>query len=504
MHILRSRYLYAAAALLTSLALLLGIPGSAPEAFASVISASDAAASEAEQEIASGTDVSYSDEPVSPWECAPAQCLAALLVDENSGRVLYDKKAHDRIYPASTTKVLTALLVIEAVEAGQISLEDEIQADVPILNSVIWDASHVSPRIKIDEKLTVENYLYCVMIESDCVCCNILGRHVSGSIDDFVALMNKRASELGCEDTHFSNAHGYPADDHYTTAWSLYLIAREAMKHELFRTICSTNEYTVPPSNIYKKERKLKNSNWLLGMPDKPAVKYDADYTYEPCIGIKTGYSSQAGSCLLSCAQQDGRTLYCVLLGAWALKLPDGSTRRRSFSESKRLLEWGFYNFDEHVCLRSGTIVGKCPISGGGRIKEVNLQTLSDVSAFLPKDINYTDLDMEIELYQHEFTAPVQRGEAAGKLRLSHDGTVVGETELICADRVDLPTTLELFLLRVSGMDDNMLRFDIEAGVLALLLIISLIKSAARRAKRKRALRRAAMERKQHEYRERW
>ena len=293
-----------------ALAVILALALFAAPAMPAYAAPADAAAAEepdadieADELVVTSTDTSPADVPavLTPWDCEAAQCRAALLVDEtNNHTILYEKNAHDSIPPASTTKMLTALLTVEAIERGELTLDEELQADAPILSSVIYDASHVHPRIKIDEKLSVEDYLYCVMIESDCVCCNILGRRVSGSVEAFVNLMNARAAELGCEETHFVNTHGYPAEGHRTTAWSLYLIAREAMRHDIFRKIVSTNQYTIQPTKAYPKERHLKNTNWLLGMPEKTDIKYDADYTFADCVGIKTGYSSEAGSCLVS------------------------------------------------------------------------------------------------------------------------------------------------------------------------------------------------------------
>ena len=386
-----------------------------------------------------------------------ADLKAAILVDADTGEILFEQGAHEKNYPASTTKMLTALMVIESIEAGKIGLDDEITMQRKLIDSVMYDASHVSPRLKADEKVTVEQLLYCVMIESDCAACNILGAYVAGSVEEFVRRMNIRAEQLGCRDTNFVNTHGYPHDDHYTTAYSLYLIAAEAMKHELFAKIVSTKEYVIPKTNLTR-ARTLVNTNWLLGMPadiSSSNVKYDADYYYEYCVGIKTGYASAAGSCLASCAKKDGRTLICIVLGAWSLKLEDGTTRRRSFSESIRLFEWGFSNFSEQTYLTTADIVGEMPVTGGGRIESVGLRPTQSCSAMLPNGYYYTDLDCEVVTSASSVAAPVQSGTPMGTLHVSREGRLIAEVPLVASDNVAEATKFDLFVLWIAGRDTS-------------------------------------------------
>ena len=165
----------------------------------------------------------------------------ALLMDETNGRMLYGKAEKEKAYPASITKVMTALLVLEAVDRGDLSVSQPITASYEAANSIDEDSSTAG--IEEGEVLTVEQLLYCLLVVSANEAANILAEAVSGSVTDFVALMNQRAAELGCEGTHFANTNGLPDPDHYTTAWDIYLIAREAMKHDLFMTICGSKSY---------------------------------------------------------------------------------------------------------------------------------------------------------------------------------------------------------------------------------------------------------------------
>lgn len=417
-----------------------------------------------------------------PWQPFGAADLnAAILVDDDTGEILFEQNAREKCYPASTTKMLTALMVIEAVEQGKIHLDDVVVCQRKLVDSVLWDASHVSPRVKADEEFTVEQLLHCVLIESDCAVCNILADYVDGSVDAFVKRMNARAAELGCVDTNFVNTHGYPDPNHWTTAYSLYLIASEAMKHPDFARIVSTREYTIPKTKLTR-ARKLVNTNWLLGSPSDTDVKYDADYYYEYCVGIKTGYSSAAGSCLASCSKKDGRTLICIVLGAQGLKLKDGTTRRRSFSESIRLFDWGFSNYSDHTFLTTSDEVGSVAVVGGGKHTDVALRPAGDLSAMLPNGMTYRDMDYDVEYYADSVGVPVEKGTELGMIRFIRDDRVIGETPLVAAEYIPVPTKVDLLMLRLntSALTAKLL---IANGVMLLFCALIAVGAAASRRK---------------------
>ena len=188
-------------------------------------------------------------------------CEAMLLVDANTGRMVYGKNEHEQMYPASLTKIMTALLVLEAVDSGQLSLDQQITATESAMEGLAADGSTAG--IQAGEILTVEQLLQCMLIVSANEACNILAEQVSGSVDAFVDAMNAKAEALGCEGTHFVNATGLHDSQHYTTAWDLYLITKEAMKHEDFMRICDTARATIPATNL-SEERNLYTTNYLI------------------------------------------------------------------------------------------------------------------------------------------------------------------------------------------------------------------------------------------------
>ena len=181
-------------------------------------------------------------------ESLDIQAKAALLVDGSSGRVLYAKNEHEELYPASITKVTTALLVFEAIERGDLCLDQTVTVSASALAGQDPDGSTAG--IKEGEQLTVEELLYCMLVVSANEACSILAEAVSGSVDAFVEQMNQRVQELGCVNTHYVNDSGLHDPQHYSSAWDIYLITREAMKYDEFMTIVNSKSYTVPATNL--------------------------------------------------------------------------------------------------------------------------------------------------------------------------------------------------------------------------------------------------------------
>ena len=233
---------------------------------------------------------------------------AALLVDISSDTVLYAKDIHDELDIASTAKTMSALLIFEALDRGDLRMDQSITATASALKGLPEDGSTAD--IVEGETLTVEQLLYCMLVISANETCNILGETLCGSVDAFVARMNQRAQELGCKNTHFANTTGLTQSGHYSSAYDLYLITREAIKHEDFMTMVNTKSYEIPPTNKTEEERVLHSTNalifnWRL-----------AGYLYSGAQGIKTGSTDAAGQCLVSSAVRGSRTLSSVVLGA--------------------------------------------------------------------------------------------------------------------------------------------------------------------------------------------
>lgn len=354
---------------------------------------------------------------------------AGLLIEADTGELLYEKNAHQENYPASLTKVMVALLVLEAVDDGRLALSDQITATETAMAGLSSDGS--TANIKAGETLTVEDLLYCMLIVSANEACNILGETVSGTVGNFVARMNERAQELGCEHTHFVNPSGLHDPQHYTTAWDLYLITREAMKHEKFMEICNTKSYTVPATNLTEKPRELHTTNFLIS-------NWRArGYVYRDAQGIKTGSTPEAGYCLISSALRGSRHLISVVLGAERVTLEDGVTiQTRSFSETSRLFDWGFDNFVRRDILSSDEPIQEVPVALSSETNYVVAHAAEDLSCLLPDDVEPEMLKRTVTLTNETVDAPVSAGDVLGTLTLSYNGTVYGETELLALNDV--------------------------------------------------------------------
>ena len=264
------------------------------------------------------------------------QAKAALLVDANTGRMVYGKNEHEELYPASLTKIMTALLTLEAVDGGQLSMDQQITVTESALEGLAADGSTAG--IRAGEVLTVEQLLECMLIVSANEACNILAEQVSGSVDAFVDAMNAKAEALGCEGTHFVNATGLHDSQHYTTAWDLYLITKEAMKHEDFMRICDTARATIPATNL-SEERNLYTTNYLID------TWRSLGYIYSNAHGIKTGSTDEAGHCLVSSATEGSLSFISVALGGPRETLADGEIRTYSFFDTREMFKWAFQNF---------------------------------------------------------------------------------------------------------------------------------------------------------------
>lgn len=353
---------------------------------------------------------------------------AAIVVDGDNNEVLYDFNANQKMYPASLTKIMTSLVVLRAIDNGELSLDTEITASA---EAVVLPEGSSTAGIKAGEILTVEQLLYCDLIPSANEACNILAEAVAGTQEAFVERMNTLAAELGAMNTHFTNPHGLHDDDHYTTAYDLYLMAAEAMKYEIFRTIVSTPMYVLPATNL-SEARTLHTTNLHL------SNWYVIGYTYSRAIGIKTGNTGEAGRCLASAAVDDqGRTFYCIILGSEYAYNEAGEYIRYSFSESERLLEWAFDNFQRITLLDENTenIIREVPVTLS-ETDYVLALPVGSIAATMPTDYDAAKAQYIIDLPE-SLEAPVTAGTKLGTVSIVYDGVTYGTLDMIASDDVE-------------------------------------------------------------------
>ena len=357
------------------------------------------------------------------------EAAAALLVDDDYGEVLYQQNAYEKAYPASITKVMTSMLTIEAIDRGELSADQIVTVEGDLHHGIGEGGSTAD--IRLGEQMTLKDLLACALIKSANEACNALAVVVAGDVDRFVALRNQRAAELGMEDTHFSNTHGYHDDNHYTTAYDITRFMKAAMEYDLFQTILTSPNYTLPPTNMSPEERIVRNTNALT------SNYYILGYLYGPGTGGKTGTTSEAGNCLVETARDGDMYLISVILGAEEVKLDNGDTDYRQFRETIELLDWGFDNFQRVTLSPDDTLVAKVKVNLSTQADEVNVRPLGSITRTLPKDVDPDLVEATPNLFSEEVDAPVEAGQVLGVLVLSYDGTEYGKLDLVADTSVE-------------------------------------------------------------------
>ena len=364
------------------------------------------------------------DGPVLP-EDPDILAKAALLVDANTGEVVYAKNEHQELYPASLTKIMTALLTLEAVDAGKLTMDQPLTATATALSGLSSDGS--SAGIKVGETMPVRDLLYCMLVVSANEACDVLAEAVSGSVNAFVSAMNDKAPELGCENTHFANPNGLHDPQHYTSAWDMYLITKAAMEYPDFMTICDTAATTIPATNM-SGERNLYTTNHLLS--NWRVIGYRNTEAH----GIKTGSTDAAGHCLVSSATRGSLSFISVILGADRVE-ENGVGNIRSFSETTRMFNYGFDNFTYKTIVEEKEVIQEVPVSLS-KMDHVTVHPAKDIEVLLPKVLGAGDLERTITL-EEPVEAPVEKGQKLGTMTLSYDGVTYATVDLLASFDVE-------------------------------------------------------------------
>jgi len=334
---------------------------------------------------------------------------AAVLIDSRNGQLLYEKNSSQRMYPASTTKILTAII---ALESGKIN-------DVVTISAESCNVEGSAIGLQAGEKLPMIDLLYAMMLNSGNDAAMAIANHVAGSIEGFAELMNKKAAAVGAVNSHFNNPSGLPDPNHFTTAHDMALIASYAMQNPEFRKIVATQVRTIERADPLA-QTFFANSNKLL-------------WRYEGAIGVKTGYTNDAGQCLVSAANRQGRELIAVVFK------DEGSN---IWTDSMALLDYGFNYFD-NVCLtQAGKSAGEVEVYYG-KSETVPVQTGSSLYYNFPKD---QAVDIRTEVQQAGIIkAPVKEGEKVGELVFFSGDHELGRVDLLAQKEVDRKTMAKIW-----------------------------------------------------------
>jgi len=333
---------------------------------------------------------------------------SAILIEASTGEVIFEKNADQSMYPASTTKIITAYLGLTMGDMNATVTMDDISANIPSDSSTI--------PLSIGETINFQDLIYATMLRSGNEGANLIAETISGNVNDFAELMNQTALSLGCTGTHFANANGLHDDNHYTTARDMAKIARAAMENETFQSIAKTYTYSLPKSNLQRSRVLIGNSdNWLNGSQDNT-------YYYPYATGIKTGYHARAGYCYVGSAEKDGVKLISVVFY---------TTKSGRWTDSKKLMEYGFsqfesvtpidlYNLNPTVVQTTGYSMEDDDI---GRL-QLDIEPMSDTRTV---NIVATKTEVEsiarnlkqavlIEYSRENFATPITKGEVFGTM----------------------------------------------------------------------------------------
>ena len=408
-------------------------------------------------------------EPETQSDTSPApHAEAALLIDMKSGKVLYSKNENQKMYPASITKIMTAILTLESgIDFSEIVTASE-EAISPITNK------HSHMGILVGENLTIENLIYGMLVYSANDAANVLAVRVGGSLDGFVQMMNDKAIELGAINTHFANPHGFHDDNHYTTASDIATIARYAMQNEIFREIVKTDMYTMEATNKYKETRYLSSTNHLISR------RRQANYYYKKAIGIKTGFTDESGYCLASAAVDGDTELLSVVLNCH--NIADDESGMFSFIDTKNLFEYGFNNFKYIVVAPTGTVVADSSVYEAKKNIRVTLTPKEDIGNILPIDVDMNEVKGE-SVINEKIAAPIAKGDELGTIKYTYRGELIGESALIAVNDVEKDYIVAAIHLVIKILTHPIF-------IAFVLLILYLRFTANRRRKRRRKNRR--------------
>ena len=356
----------------------------------------------------------------------------SVLMDASTGKVLIQKDMNKQLYPASTTKILTAIIAIEKLD-----LSSTLTASRSAVMSI--PSGYSNAGIKVGESLNVNDLLEMFLIHSANEVGYIFAEEISGNIENFANLMNQKAKELGCINTHFTNPSGIHDINHYSTAYDMAIIARYCMKNETFRNIVNKKSCKFSATDLYPEERYFKNTNSLLDPSNR--------YYYEYAIGIKTGFTTQAKNCLIAGAQKNGIELIAVMLGAEATE--NGQSGR--YIDAKNLFDFGFENYEVKQFLQEGTKIAEIKIKNATKeTQTLNLLAKTSLSATFESSFNISSLNPSIKI-EENITAPIAKDKILGKISYDIDG-ITYETDLIAENDVIKSNILETIIQILSAI----------------------------------------------------
>ena len=406
---------------------------------------------------------------------------AVYLKNLDTGAVVYQKEAEQQMYPASTTKIMTYVIVADNIADFDNTM---VTVDESVLNGLDPESTVMGLAGHIGESFSIRDLLYGMMLPSGNDAALVLADYVGKGIENFVQMMNAKAAELGCTGTHFVNPHGLYDSNHFTTAKDLAAISEYAMKCQSFMDITNTVEYK--PSGF---EYSFKNTNYMLYSEAE-----SGNYYYQYTKGIKTGYTDEAGKCLVTSAEKDGFTYLCVELGTAYSYSEDINY---AMLDAKSLYEWAFNDLGKQTVYGPSDIVKSIPVKYVSGDKELAAVPEKEVVALLPNNYDKNLVAVDIKC-PDTVESPVHKGDVLGTVSVRYDDMDLGTTNVIASEDIERNQIKYFFAKTAEFIKTHVIVIII--GVVLIILLIILI--LALRARHKRAARARAREQARRRFRD--
>ncbi|MFI3115059.1 MAG: D-alanyl-D-alanine carboxypeptidase family protein [Clostridia bacterium] len=391
---------------------------------------------------------------------------AYMLFDQDTGNILMSENIDMMVYPASTTKILTAILAIENADLDEM---------VTITKDAFYnmESGATLAGLVVGEEISVHDLVYCTMLASGNEAANALAIHVGGTVENFIAMMNFRAVQLGAYNSNFSNANGLHGDDHYTTARDMSIIAKYALKNEFFCTVANTAQKTISATN--------KNAQRIIYTTNQLIFRTTDSRYYAYANGVKTGFTSMAGNCLVSQAEKDGERLIALIFDC----AKDAGGNNMTFARSKEMYEWGFENFYKQTLVKELQPMVTVEVRLSSQSDYVSLKVANDLKALVPIDFDEDKISFVFDVPE-TVDAPIEVDQKIGTVQVRYDGVYHGTLDLLAVSEVELSQVLYYVDVLENFFASSTLRVILVSLVMLVILSDVGVKIKNKMRKRKR------------------
>ncbi len=392
----------------------------------------------------------------------------AMLICLDTDEVIYERGADERVYPASITKIMTATLMLESDRynpEAKVAMTEEVQ------KLISGTGSSVST-LKIGEEITQLDLLYMVLMSSFGDCTLLAAITYSDSVENFVAQMNAKAQELGLTGTNYTNPVGLHDDNNYTTPRDTYILTKYALQNETFKTVCESHRYTVPATNMSNYTRTLSTTNMLQDNT--------TNYYYPYAKGVKTGYTDEAGRCLVSTASYNGYRYMCLVFGC-----PPNA--REHFADSRNLYRWAFNNFKYKEVANTDNPICEIGVDLSLNTDFVSLYVEKGFRSVLPKDADDSTISIVPHPTNETVDAPIKKGQVLGTADIIYAEQVLGTVNLVSHEDVEKSALLATIRAIKRFLTSSYMKIVyVLIGLAVLIFIIAIIRLNRGRKKSKR------------------